>query len=109
MPFALSAFFSRIPRWVWVALAVAIIAFGVIRWHRGEINDAYNRGVTDTDGKWIEASNRLKETAAQSATRADDAAAARLGEYKAQVEDEMKAIEAAKTEGSSPLDALFGG
>lgn len=68
----------------------------------------YQAGITATDAKWEEASNRLKEAAAQSATRADDNAANRLVEFEAQVEEENNAIEAAIRNGSSPFDAIFG-
>lgn len=69
----------------------------------------YQAGVTATDAKWEEASNRLKEDAAQSATRADDNAANRMDEFKQQVDEEQKAIDAAIENGSSPFDAIFGG
>lgn len=92
-------------------IAALVIGIALFAWWR---LDAYGdkreqEGVEKTDAKWEEASARLKERAAQSATRADDAAAARLDEFETQVEDEAKALEAAKADGSSPLDVLFGG
>jgi hypothetical protein len=54
------------------------------------------------------ASDRLKEQAAQSATKADDAAAVRLGTHQQQVQQEMEAIDEARRKGSSPLNVLFG-
>lgn len=98
-----------IPKWAWYAIGGLALALAVFLAVRSYGNGRYDEGVTDTDAKWVEASDRLKEQAAQSATRADDAAVKRLEEFETQVEDEAKALEAAKAEGSSPLDVLFGG
>ena len=98
----------NIPFWLKIVGPLVLLA-AVIGGIMAYGNSRYNAGVDDTDAKWEEASNRLKEKAAESATRADDAAAARLDEFKQQVEDEEKAIEKAKAEGSSPFDVLFGG
>lgn len=71
-------------------------------------NSRYRAGARDTDAKWEEASRRLKEQAAQSATHADDQAAQRLEEFEQQVQEERQAIDAAIQNGSSPFDVLFG-
>jgi hypothetical protein len=97
-----------LPRWAWIALAAALAAFLLWRALDSYGDRRYDQGVTDTDAKWEEASARLKAQAAQSATRADDAAAKRLDEFKTQVEDERKALDEAERTGSSPLDVLFG-
>ena len=101
MPFAIPFWLKIVGPLVLLAAVIGgIMAYG---------NSRYNAGVTDTDAKWEEASDRLKAQAAESATRADDAAAVRLEEFKQQVEDEEKALEEAERTGSSPLDVLFGG
>lgn len=97
------------PRWGWYAIGAALAALAIYLAVSAYGNSRYDAGVKDTDAKWEEASARLKAQAEKSATRADDAAAKRLEEHRIQVEDEAKALEAAKAEGSSPLDVLFGG
>lgn len=90
----------------YVAVPLAVIALLWLGLHLYG-NSRYNAGVHDTDAKWQEASDRLKAQAAQSATRADDAAAERLGQFKQQVEDEKEAMDAAASNGSSVFDVLF--
>lgn len=68
----------------------------------------YRAGVDATDRKWEEASQRLKDEAARSATKADDRAAQRLDEFEEQVQEEQEAIDEAIENGSSPFDVLFG-
>lgn len=102
MPFTL-------PRWAWFAIGglVLLLAFYFALTAYG--NSRYREGVSDTDAKWEAASAKLKEQAAQSATKADDAAADRLGKFVEQATEDEKAVEDAKVNGNSPLDALFGG
>ena len=38
---------KKVPTWAWIALGVALILFAGWRWHVGEVNDAYEQGVTD--------------------------------------------------------------
>lgn len=88
----------------------ALALIGLLWWAINSYGSRrYQAGVIATDAKWEEASNRLKEQAAQSATRADDNAANRLVEFEAQVQEEQEAIDAAIANGSSPFDAIFGG
>lgn len=87
----------------------ALVIIGLLWWAITSYGSRrYQAGVTATDAKWEEASNRLKEAAAQSATRADDNAANRLVEFEAQVQEEQEALAAALENGSSPFDVLFG-
>lgn len=71
-------------------------------------HDGYKAGVSATDAKWVAAKDKLEAEAKQSATRADDKAVERLEQYEQQEQDDRKAVEDAKKDGSSPLDALFG-
>lgn len=87
----------------------AVLAFAMWRWLDSYGDRRFREGVTATDQKWVEASEKLKEQAAQSATRADDAAADRLAEHVEQVTAEQEQVDEAIKEGSSPFDVLFGG
>ncbi len=71
-------------------------------------NGRYREGVADTDARWQEASRRLQEQAAQSAGRADDAAALRLQENANQLREEQERIDEATRNGNSTFDVLFG-
>lgn len=92
-----------------IGIGILLIAFAAWRMVDSYGDRRERDGVEKTDAKWIEASNKLKEAAAQSATKADDKAAERLDEFKAQADADAAAVEQAKAEGKSPLDALFGG
>lgn len=90
-------------------VAVPLIVIGLLWWAITSYGSRrYQAGVDATDAKWEEASNRLKDEAANSATRADDNAAVRIETHRQQVEEEQDAIEAATRNGMSPFDALFG-
>lgn len=86
-----------------------LIALGIYLWINAYGDRRFQEGVTATDAKWEEASDRLREDAANSATRADDAAANRLEEYEDQVSEERNRLDEAEQNGSSPLDVLFSG
>lgn len=101
-----------IPFWLKIVgplVALAILLAGVMAWGKSKFNAGHEAGVTETDAKWQAASDKLKEDAAASATRADDAAVIRLEEHVAQAEEDQAAVNKAVAEGKSPLDALFGG
>ncbi|HYN46535.1 MAG TPA: hypothetical protein VES64_07570 [Allosphingosinicella sp.] len=74
-------------------------------WYYGHTR--YERGVRDTDAKWVEAGRRLQAAAARSATKADDAAAARAAEHDARVIVERREIEHAQANNASTFDVLF--
>jgi hypothetical protein len=102
----LSERFAKLTAYVVLPLLLVL----VIWWRIDAFGDRrYDAGVTATDAKWEEAGNRLRAEAANSATRADDAAANRLGQFENQVADERREIDNAVRDGSSPLDVLFGG
>lgn len=69
----------------------------------------YDAGEADTRAEYKAASERLKQEAAASASRADDAAALRLEGHMEQVQEEQERLDEAQRTGSSPLDVLFGG
>lgn len=83
-----------------IAIVTALLWYGHSR---------YQAGVTVTDAKWEEASRKLEEQAKKSATKADDAAAARAAVHDDQVQAEKEKLDEAERTGSSPLDVLFGG
>ena len=86
-----------------LALVGMVLLYGSSRYSAG-----YDKGEAETDAKWVEASEKLKAKAAASATKADDAAAARLEEEVASVAADQEKIDEANRNGTSPLDALFG-
>ena len=97
-----------IPFWLKIAgpiVALLVVIGGI--WAYG--NSRYNAGVSDTDAKWEEASERLKKKAAETATKADDAAAKRLEEFVEQSKEDQEKVDEAIRNGTSPFDELFGG
>ena len=101
-----------IPFWLKIvgplAALLAAIAL-IVGWSHHQYNKGHKAGVEETDAAYKAASDKLKADAAASASRADDKAVARLEEYQAQAKDDQAAVDKAKAEGKSPLDALFGG
>lgn len=93
---------------VWAALAVIVALFIWWRVHAFGVRQ-FRAGENQADAHWVEAGNRLQAEAANSATRADDAAANRLEQFRNQVDDERQALDEANRTGTSPLDVLFGG
>lgn len=90
-------------------LAFVLVVLLVI-WRINAYGDSREqKGVDKERAAWVAAGEKLKEEAAQSATKADDRAAVRLEEHKEQIDEERKAVDAAVENGTSPLDALFGG
>lgn len=105
MPFA-------IPIWLKIVgplVALALLIGGVLAYGHSKYNAGHKAGVEEVDAQWAAATKKLQQQAAKSATRADDAAAKRAEEFKAQADSDRKAVEDAEANGSSPLDALFGG
>jgi hypothetical protein len=68
----------------------------------------YNRGKTTERAAWVAASERLKAQAAASASKADDASAARVTTHLAAQAKEQEKVHEAMATGSSPIDVLFG-
>lgn len=101
-----------IPFWLKIVgplVALALLIGGVALWGKSKYNAGHDAGVVETDAKWQAASDKLKEEAKASATKADDKAVARLEERVAQAEEDQEKVDAAEKAGTSPLDALFGG
>lgn len=99
-----------IPFWLKIVgpiLLFALVVGGVMAWGKSKYNAGKREGIEETDAKWQAASDKLKAQAAASATKADDAAVRRLEEHVAQAEEDLAAVEKAKAEGRSPIDALF--
>lgn len=100
-----------IPAWLKIVgpiVLLALVVGGIMAWGNSKFRAGKSEGIEETDAKWQAASDALKRKAAESATKADDAAVKRLEEHVAQAEEDAAAVEKAKAEGSSPLDALFG-
>lgn len=101
-----------IPFWLKIVGPIALLALLLGAWQldrRGQYNKGERAGIEATDAKWEAASAKLKAQAAQSATKADDAAVKRLEEHVAQANEDQEKVNEAVRNGSSPLDALFGG
>jgi hypothetical protein len=69
----------------------------------------YNEGVKANQAQVDKAVAKLKADAAASATKADDKAAERAAVAVEQQAADKEAIDEAERNGTSPLDALFGG
>lgn len=100
-------FKSPLGKMVGVGLIFLLLAFAVWRWLDSYGDRRYHEGVTATDMKWEKASDLLRQQAAESATKADDAAANRLVEHLEQATAEQEKVDDAIENGSSPLDVLF--
>lgn len=101
-----------LPFWLKVVgpLVLLLVVFGGVKmWGNSKFKAGEKAGIEATDAKWQAASDKLKEDAAKSATKADDAAVKRLEEHVEQASEDQAAVDAAVKAGESPLDALFGG
>lgn len=93
-----------------LALLLVVVFVLLIAWMISKYGDGREQdGVDKERAAWVEAGEKLKEEAAKSATKADDKAVARLEDYKEQIDEDRKAVEAAVENGTSPLDSLFSG
>ncbi len=93
-----------------IAIGIFLLIVGLIWWRIDAYGDSREEaGVNKERAAWVEAGEKLKADAAKSATRADDLAVKRLEEHKEQIDEDRKAVEQAVENGTSPLDALFGG
>lgn len=94
---------------VGIALGVVVLVVGLIWWRVDAYGDnRFEQGVTETDAAWKKASDELMREAGKSATKADDRAVAALEEHKEQIDEDRKAVEQDKRDGTSPWDSLFG-
>jgi hypothetical protein len=99
-----------IPFWLKIVgplVLLAVVIGGVKMWGNSKYRAGEKAGIEATDAKWEAASAKLKEDAAKSATRADDAAVIRLEEHVEQASEDQAAVDKAVEEGRSPFDALF--
>src|SRR5689334_7244540 len=97
-----------VPRWAWIALGglALLLAFYLALDSYGD--KRFAAGKAQADAEWKAASDKLIQKAQDAGTKADKAAAIRMADQAARVEDEKEKIDAALDEGSSPLDVLFG-
>lgn len=101
---------TAIPFWLKIVgpIVLLLAVFGGIKaWGNSKYRAGEKAGIEATDAKWEAASAKLKEDAAKSATKADDAAVKRLEEHVEQASEDQAAVDQAIKEGRSPLDALF--
>lgn len=99
----------RIAKLIVWGLIVAIVVFLLYR-AVDSYGDRRAREARDAErAAWVAAGEKLKADAAKSATKADDAAAKRLAEHMEQSNADKQAVDEAVANGTSPLDALFGG
>lgn len=99
---------DKVAKWIVTLLAIVLIFGGF--WLALHLygNHRYDEGVSAEDAKWQTAVQKLKDDAAASATKADDNAANRAANFIEEHKQDQEAVNAAKANGSSPLDALFG-
>lgn len=94
---------------VGIAIGILLLVIGATAlWGHGKYKAGHEAGVAETDAAWQKATDELMREAGKSATKADDRAVAALEAHKEQIDEDRAAVEKAKEEGSSPLDALFG-
>jgi hypothetical protein len=106
---AVLAFFKTpLGKYLGLAILFALLALAMWRWLDSYGDRRFDEGVAATDAKWQAESEKLRVQAAQSATRADDAAVNRLVEHVEQVAAEQEQVNEAIRNGSSPFDVLFG-
>ena len=98
---------QRLAKILGPALVVGLIALALYLLVNKVLDDAYDRGVADTDAAWNEASEELLDKAGDAADRADDRADDRLRNFTNQLVLEKERVEDAQENGSSPLDVLF--
>lgn len=101
-----------IPFWAKIVgplVALALLVGAVAAWSHHQYSKGHKAGVAETDAAYKAASDKLKADAAASATKADDKAVVRLEEYQAQAKEDQEKVDEANRNGTSPLDALFGG
>lgn len=101
-----------IPFWLKIVgplVLLMLVVGGAMAWGKSKFNAGKEEGVAETHAIYKAASDKLEAEAKASATRADDVAVERLEEHVADAQEDAAAVEKAKEEGSSPLDALFGG
>lgn len=84
---------------------IGALLIGALLWLRA---DAYSDGAAATDAKWVAAGERLKNQAAGAAAAAGKESDVRVAAEVERVRDEKEKLDEAESQGSSPLDVLFG-
>lgn len=96
-----------------IALGMVIVVIGLIALiiHGVNVHDQrlIQTGRDQVDAEWAAANEKLRQQAANSATKADDNAAAKTEEARQQAAEDRKAVDDAVANNTSALDALFGG
>jgi hypothetical protein len=100
----LSKLWARLIAYVGIPLLVLGLVW---LWLNAYGDRRYDEGIAAERSAWVEASEKLKQQAAASATKADDAAAERLAEHAVEAAVEQEKVNEAIAAGSSPIDVLF--
>lgn len=91
-------------------LLVISVALGLFYWALTSYGHRkFNEGVAANQAQVDAALAQLKKDAAVSATKADDAATSRAAAEIENQKADQEAVDEAERNGTSPLDALFGG
>jgi hypothetical protein len=104
---AAGLFLKGIPSWAWAVIGAVMLLVAFYFALDAYGDSRYDAGKKDADAAWIAASDKLVKKAQDAGTKADKAAAGRMADQAAKVEDEKEKIDAAKADGSSPFDVLF--
>jgi hypothetical protein len=100
---------QRLATFVAYGVVIAVV-IGLFYWALSSYGHRkFNEGVAANQAQVDKALEQLKKDAQVSATKADDKAAARTEVFVEQHQADKEALDEAERNGTSPLDALFGG
>lgn len=94
---------------VGTVIVILVLVVAIIRGVNAHDRALVQQGRDQVDAEWAAETQKLKDQAQASATKADDKAAAKLEEARQQAAEDRKAVEDAAANNTSALDALFGG
>lgn len=100
---------KRIGLAVGIVVVILILILLLVRAVNAHDRALVQTGRDQVDAEWQAANEKLKDQAGQSATKADDKAVKALEEAREQAAEDRKAVDDAAQNGSSPIDAIFGG
>jgi ABC-type nickel/cobalt efflux system permease component RcnA len=99
-----------LPKRLFIEIVGVILLIGLFYWALSSYGHRkFNEGVAANQHQVDQAVAKLKTDAQNSATKADDAAATRAAAEIEHQSADQEAVNEAERNGTSPLDALFGG